>query len=159
RLAYAAWHRYQSWRGLYGCHELRSGEKARSFAKLLENVQRWTVGARKRRHNASKLYRKRCQQTKERADALYRLLNDHQTGWQRLQVFFQLPGRIFWGRDRVEVELQRLNDRALHRDLEELCANVAKAQPLLPDGRRLLCLECKEPVFLVEMRRNGRWRE
>jgi hypothetical protein len=59
-------------------------------------------------------------------------------GWQRLQVFFQLPGRIFWGRERVEVELKRFNDRALNRDLEELCANVAKAQPLLPDGRRLL---------------------
>ena len=58
--------------------------------------------------------------------------------WHRLQVFFQLPGRIFWGQDRVEVELKRFNDRVLNRDLETLCAKVAKAQPYLPDGRRLL---------------------
>jgi len=58
--------------------------------------------------------------------------------WHRLQVFFQLPGRIFWGRDRVEVELKRFNDRALNRDLEMLCAKVAQEQPCLPDGRRLL---------------------
>jgi hypothetical protein len=237
-------------------------KKREALQRRLENVQRWTDGARKRMHNASKLYRKRCQQTKARADVLYRVLNDHQmemerqdvehwllrktlkeeksiadaeiegyqqrqwkayhtsnrefakcekycreqrellrdledldqqeremyeldnrkdqvmtifkvalanlgmwvrdhyfpaqyehAGWQRLQVFFQLPGRIFWGRDRVEVELKRFNDRALNRDLEELCANVAKAQPLLPDGRRLLfrvqgaslpCLDAQE---------------
>jgi hypothetical protein len=59
-------------------------------------------------------------------------------GWQRLHVFFQLPGRIFWRRDRVEVELKRFNDRALNHDLEMLCAKIAKAQPRLPDGRRLL---------------------
>jgi hypothetical protein len=198
-------------------------------------------------HNASKLYRKRCQLTKERATELYRVLNNHQTElerqgmdryllrsiikeekaaadaeieeyqqrqwkayhtsnkefakcekycreqrellraredlaqqereryeldnrkdqimtvckvalanvgmwvrdhyfpasyaharWHRLQVFFQLPGRIFWGTEEVEVELKRFNDRALNRDLETLCANVTKVPPLLPDGRRLL---------------------
>ena len=213
----------------------------------MENVRRGTDGARKRMHNASKLYRKRCQQTKERADALYRILNDHQmemkrqgvehwqrrltskeekavadaeieeyqqrqwkayhtsnkefakcekycreqrellrvledldqqeremyeldnrkdqemtiftvalanlgmwvrdhyfpasyahASWHRLQAFFQLPGRIFWERDLVEVELKRFNDRALNRDLEALCAKVAQEQPRLPDGRRLL---------------------
>jgi hypothetical protein len=57
--------------------------------------------------------------------------------WHRLQPFFQLPGRIFWERDRVEVELERCNDRALNRDLEMVCAKVAKAQPRLPDGRLL----------------------
>jgi len=222
-------------------------KKREALQKRLENVQRWTVGARKRMHNASKLYQKRCQQTKERADALYRDLNHHQmemerqgvehgqrrqtikeektvadaeieecqqrqwkayhtsnkefakcekycreqrellraiedltqqeremyaldnrkdqimtvckvtltnlgmwvrdhyfpvqyahAGWQRLQVFFQLPGRIFWERDRVEVELKLFNDRALNRDLEMLCAKVAQEQPRLPDGRRLL---------------------
>jgi hypothetical protein len=222
-------------------------KKREALQKRLENVQRWTVGARKRMHNASKLYRKRCQQTKERADALYRDLNDHQremerqgvehwllrktikeekaradaeieeyqqrqwkayhtsnkefakcekycreqrellraleeldqqeremyeldnrkdqvmtifkvalanlgmwvrdqcfpasyahASWQRLQIFFQLPGRIFWGQDRVEVELKRFNDRALNRDLETLCAKVAQRQLCLPDGRRLL---------------------
>src|SRR5260370_8455067 len=193
-------------------------------------------------HNASKLYRKRCEQAKERADALYRVLNDHQmemerqgveyrvlkktikkekaladaeieeykegkwkdyhtsnkefakcekycreqrellltiedlaqqeremyeldnckdqvmtvfkvalanlgmwmrdhyfpveyahASWQRLQAFFQLPGRIFWGRDRVEVELKRFNDRALNRDLEALCVKIAQRQLRLPD--------------------------
>jgi hypothetical protein len=222
-------------------------KKREALQKRLENVQRWTDGARKRMHNASKLHRKRSQQTKERADALYRDLNHHQremerqgveywllkktikeeraaadaeieeyrqrqwkayhtsnkefdkcekycreqrellraleeldqqeremyeldnrkdqvmtifkaalanlgmwvrdryfpaqyahAGWQCLQVFFQLPGRIFWGRDRVEVELKRFNDRALNRDLELLCAKVAQEQPCLPDGRRLL---------------------
>lgn len=56
----------------------------------------------------------------------------------RLRVFFQLPGRIFWGRVRVEVELKGFNDRALNCDLEMLCAKVIQEQPRLPDGRRLL---------------------
>ena len=58
--------------------------------------------------------------------------------WQRLQIFFQLLGRIFWGQDRVEVELKRFNDRALNRDLEMMCAKVAQEQPSLPDGRLLI---------------------
>jgi len=58
-------------------------KKREALQKRLENVQRWAVGARKRMHNASKLYRKRCQQTKERADALYRILNDHQMELER----------------------------------------------------------------------------
>jgi hypothetical protein len=60
------------------------------------------------------------------------------TGWPRLQPFFQLPGLIFWGRDRVEVELKRCNDCALNRDLEMMCAKVAQEQPSLPDGRLLI---------------------
>lgn len=222
-------------------------KKREALQKRLENMQRWADGARKRMRNASKLYRKRCQQTKERADALYRDLNNHQremerqgveywllkktikeekvvadteieeyqqrqwkayhtsnkefakcekycreqrellraiedlvqheremyeldnrkdqimtvckvalanlgmwvrdhyfpasyahASWQRLQPFFQLLGRIFWGRDQVEVELKRFNDRTLNRDLEMLCAKVAQEQPRLPDGRHLL---------------------
>ena len=58
--------------------------------------------------------------------------------WHRLQVFFQLPGQISWGVERVEVELKGFNDRALNRNLETLCAKVAQEQPRLPDGRRLL---------------------
>ncbi len=222
-------------------------KKREALQRRLENVQRWADGARKRMRNASKLHRKRCQQTKERADALYRALNNHQmemerqgvehwllrktireekavadaeieesrqrqwkayhtsnkeftkcekycreqrellraiedlaqqeremyeldnrkdqimtvckvalanlgmwvrdhyfpaayahASWHRLQTFFQLPGRIFWGRDQVEVELKPFNDRALNRDLETLCAKVTQEQPRLPDGRRLL---------------------
>jgi hypothetical protein len=41
-------------------------------------VQRWADGARKRSHNANKLYTKRSKLTKDRATALYRVLNDHQ---------------------------------------------------------------------------------
>lgn len=52
--------------------------KWEALQKWLENVRRWTDGARKRMHNASKLHRKRCQLTKERAGALYRVLNAHQ---------------------------------------------------------------------------------
>lgn len=59
-------------------------------------------------------------------------------GWHRLQIFFQLPGRIHWGTESVEVELKPFNDRALNRDLETLCAKVVQEQPRLPDGRRLL---------------------
>jgi hypothetical protein len=53
-------------------------KKRAALEKRLANVQRWAEGARKRSHNASKLYTKRCQQTKERATELYRLLNNHQ---------------------------------------------------------------------------------
>jgi len=222
-------------------------KKREALQRRLDNVRRWADGARKRMHNASKLYRKRCQLTKERADALYRVLNTHQmelvrqdmdryllrttikeekavadaeieeyqqrqwkayhtsnrefakcekycreqrellraiedlaqqerdmyeldnrkdqimtvckvalanlgmwtrdhyfpegyahAGWYRLHMFFQLPGRVHWGKTYVEVELKPFNDRALNRDLKTLCANVAKVQPHLPDGRRLL---------------------
>src|SRR5260370_19823721 len=34
-------------------------------------------------------------------------------GWHRLQAFFQLPGRVYWGVESVEVELKPFNDRAL----------------------------------------------
>lgn len=229
--------------------------------KRLDNVKCWTDGARKRIHNASKLYAKRCKLTKERATELYYALNNHQiemeqqgvadfllrktikeektvadaeieeyrqrqwkayhtsnkefakcekycreqrellraledleqqeremyeldnhkdqvmtvfkvalanlgmwvrdhyfpveythATWQRLQVFFQLPGRIFWGRDQVEVELKRFNDRALNRDLEALCAKVAQEQPRLPDGRRLLFRVQGRGILLLDAR-------
>jgi hypothetical protein len=58
--------------------------------------------------------------------------------WPRLHVFFQLPGRIHWGAETVEVELKPFNDRALTRDLGILCTKVAQGQLRLPDGRRLL---------------------
>jgi len=60
---------------------VENSEVARKRAALeqrLAHIQRWAQGARKRSHNASKLYTKRCQQTKERATELYRLLNAHQ---------------------------------------------------------------------------------
>jgi hypothetical protein len=54
------------------------GKRRAALEKRLANVQRWADAARKRSHNASNLYTKRCRLTKERATALYRVLNDHQ---------------------------------------------------------------------------------
>jgi hypothetical protein len=53
-------------------------KKRATLEKRLANVRRWADAARKRSLNASKLYMKRCKLTKERATALYRVLNDHQ---------------------------------------------------------------------------------
>jgi len=72
--------------------------------------------------------------------------------WQRLQAFLQLPGRIFWGQDRVEVELKQFNDCALNRDLETLCAKVTQQQPRLPDGRRLLFRVQGRGILLLDAR-------
>jgi hypothetical protein len=78
-------------------------------------------------------------------------------GWHRLQPFFQLPGRIFWERDRVEVELKPLNDRALNRDLEALCAKVAQEQLRLPDGRSLLFrMQGAAVIPLLDAQENAR---
>ncbi|GHO68013.1 hypothetical protein KSC_069050 [Ktedonobacter sp. SOSP1-52] len=60
-----------------------------ALEKRLANVQRWAEGARKRSHNASKLYTKRCKQTKERATELYRLLNN-------LQIELEQQGMKDW---------------------------------------------------------------
>jgi hypothetical protein len=65
----------------YGKTPVENSEVAKRRATLekrLANEQRWADAARKRSHNASKLYTKRCQLTKDRATALYRVLNNHQ---------------------------------------------------------------------------------
>jgi hypothetical protein len=65
----------------YGKVPVENSEVAKKRAALekrLANVQRWADAARKRSHNASKLYMKRCKLTKERATELYRVLNNHQ---------------------------------------------------------------------------------
>lgn len=65
----------------YSKKPVENSEVARKRADLekrLANIQHWAEGARKRSHNASKLYTKRCQLTKERARELYRVLNNHQ---------------------------------------------------------------------------------
>lgn len=54
------------------------GKRRAALEKRLANVERWVDAARKRSHNASQLYTKRCKLTKDRARALYRVLNDHQ---------------------------------------------------------------------------------
>src|SRR5262249_41361797 len=49
--------------------------------------------------------------------------------WQRLQPFFQLPGRIQWGHDTVHVDLRPFNNRQLTRDLLAVCLQVNEMQP------------------------------
>jgi hypothetical protein len=61
-------------------------KKQEALQKRLDNVQRWADAARKRMHNASTLYRKRCQLTKERATELYRVLNNHHMELERQGV-------------------------------------------------------------------------
>ncbi|HEY4033722.1 MAG TPA: hypothetical protein VGL94_07160 [Ktedonobacteraceae bacterium] len=58
-------------------------KKREALQQRLDNVKRWTDGARKHMRNASKLYTKRCRLTKERARELYRVLNDHQMELER----------------------------------------------------------------------------
>ena len=65
-------------------------KKREALQKRLENVQRWADGARKRMRNASKLHLKRAQQTKQRADALYRDLNKHQRAMEQQEVEYWL---------------------------------------------------------------------
>ena len=58
--------------------------------------------------------------------------------WQRLWPFFKLSGRVTTTEDEVQLEVCAFNNRALVRDLEEVCRNVNAASPTLPDGRRLV---------------------
>jgi hypothetical protein len=73
------------------------GKRRAALEKRLANVQRWADAARKRSHNASQLYTKRCKLTKDRSTALYRVLNDHQ----------------------IELEQQGMEDWLLRKTLKE----------------------------------------
>ncbi len=57
--------------------------------------------------------------------------------WHRLLPFFQLPGTITRDARTIQVELTSFNDRALNRDLAQICERVSQASPHLPDGRQL----------------------
>jgi hypothetical protein len=59
-------------------------------------------------------------------------------GWQRLVPFFKLGGWVTTTANEVQLEVCAFNNRALVRDLEELCHNVNAVPPILPDGRRLV---------------------
>ncbi len=59
-------------------------------------------------------------------------------GWQRLLPFFKLGGWVTTTANEVRLELCAFNNRALVRDLEEVCRNVNKSGATLPDGRRLV---------------------
>lgn len=58
--------------------------------------------------------------------------------WLRLQPFFRLPGRVWWEKEVVRVELRPFNNRQLNRDLLAVCQQVNQVQPRLPDGRLLI---------------------
>jgi hypothetical protein len=58
--------------------------------------------------------------------------------WQRLLPFFQLPGRLLWCQEVVQVELRPFNNRQLNRDLLAVCQRVNEFRPCLPDGRLLI---------------------
>src|SRR5262249_36872704 len=62
------------------------------------------------------------------------------------------------GRDRVEVELKRFNDRALNRDLALLCAKVTQERPRLPDGGALLVRVQGTGILHLDAQESG-WRE
>jgi len=59
-------------------------------------------------------------------------------GWQRLLPFFKLGGWLTTTASEVHLELCAFNNRALLRDLEEVCRKVNADAVLLPDGRRLV---------------------
>ena len=59
-------------------------------------------------------------------------------GWQRLLPFFKLGGWVTTTANEVQLELCAFNNRALVRDLEEVCRKVNTSGAILPDGRRLV---------------------
>ncbi len=59
-------------------------------------------------------------------------------GWQRLLPFFKLGGWVTATESEVKLELCAFNNRALARDLEEVCHKVNEGVLTLPDGRRLV---------------------
>jgi hypothetical protein len=62
----------------------------------------------------------------------------HHCGWQRLLPFFQLGGLVRATASEVQLEFCAFNNRALLRDLEEVCHRVNTRGATLPDGRRLV---------------------
>src|SRR5437660_4789663 len=59
-------------------------------------------------------------------------------GWQRLLPFFKLGGWLTTTASEVHLELCAFNNRALARDLEEVCHKANEGVPILPYGRRLV---------------------
>src|SRR5712671_4110401 len=59
-------------------------------------------------------------------------------GWQRLLPFFKLGGWLTTTASEVQLEVCAFNNRALVRDLEEVCHQVNEGAVTLPDGRRLV---------------------
>jgi len=62
----------------------------------------------------------------------------HHCGWLRLLPFFKLGGWVTATESEVKLEFCAFNNRALLRDLEEVCRKVNDGAVILPDGRRLV---------------------
>lgn len=71
-----------------------------------------------------------------------------QCSWQRLQPFFELGGWVSQQVGVVKVTLQPFNDRALNRDLAQVCELASGAGLVLPDGRRLQLEVAQEQAML-----------
>jgi hypothetical protein len=59
-------------------------------------------------------------------------------GWQRLLPFFKLGGWVTTTANEVQLDFCAFNNRALVRDLEEICRKVNSRGVTLPDGKRLV---------------------
>ena len=66
-------------------------------------------------------------------------------GWQRLLPFFKLGGWVTLTANEVQLEVCAFNNRALVRDLEEMCRKVNDEAATLPDGRRLVVTVGQRP--------------
>ncbi len=62
----------------------------------------------------------------------------HNCEGHRLLPFFKLGGWVTVTANEVQLELCAFNNRALVRDLEEVCHKVNEGSLTLPDGRRLV---------------------
>src|SRR5260221_1669718 len=62
----------------------------------------------------------------------------HHCGGPRLLPFFKLGGWVTVTESEVQLDVCAFNNRALARDLEEVCHKVNEGAPTLPDGRRLV---------------------
>src|SRR6266487_6830441 len=115
-----------------------ASKKREALQRRLDNVKRWAEGARKRMHNASTLYRKRCQLTKERADALYRVLNTHQMELERQGMdHWQVRQTIKEEKAAADAEIEEYQQRqwkAYHTSNKEF----AKCEKYCRDQRELL---------------------
>lgn len=73
----------------YARTQVENSEVAKRRSALeqrLANLQRWAEGTRVRGRRASRLYGRRCEETRERAKALYHVLNQHQRELERQGV-------------------------------------------------------------------------
>jgi hypothetical protein len=113
-------------------------KKREALQRRLANVQRWAEGARKRTHNASQLYTKRCKLTKEPATELYHILNSHQIELEQQGIDdWQLRKTIKEEKAQADAEIEEYQQRqwkAYHTSNHEF----AKCERYCREQRELL---------------------